>query len=640
MSNKREEKTDASVTKLEPPSRNNYKDLIKRIPAPSTPLEYARYELRTEALWRKYSLTYKLKENIALSISVVDGRKKTNVITLFKGGVTQCTCSGFLKHEINFCEHIAALQNTIELGTDKEWIVGFKAAAGLLRFANVTYYDSYQKDIKTKIQPQAIANCKTELAVSVETLKQKQELEKNNDNQETKEIVSNLNSGLKLFDYQEKIFAGMLMAKRAICSMVMGSGKTLTSIACLKWLVENKKENLSCLIVCPKSLKNQWKQEIKRAAGIDAVTIDSAKDVKNSLTFQVKILTYNLFSRIVDDLLKETNNQFDFVIFDEIQFIRNSETNVWKAANKIKTEYFIGLSGTVIENRLDDLYSVMEIVEPNKLGPKWRFSQNFQELVAVTRNGCVFRGLKNETTLREIIKDRVFGFDNLTLPEIEIKTTVTTMSKQQLNEHDKYMEEAKKLQAKALTSGLSFIEKSMLQAFLLKARQSCNALELITKKQDSEVPKKVLVALELVKQLKEQNKKVVIFTQWLEFMSIITREFDKNNIGYVKYTGVENEQKRKQNLLQFQESNDITVFLATDSGGVGLDGLQHVCCNVIHMEPPWNPAKVDQRNARVHRIGQKKPVVVTTLFCEKSIEENIMISLENKREIRETVFAV
>lgn len=636
MSNKYEEKTDASVTKLEPPPKNSYKDLVKLITAPSTPLEYARYELRAESLWRKYVVNFELKDSLFLRVEVQDGRKKKNVITLFKGGITQCTCLGFLKTEANYCEHIAALQNAIELSTDKAWVASFKLAASKLKPVTVTYFDTYLKEIKTKENPGSVAKCKTELAIQIEKLKEKEIAESIN---EEEVIVSSLNNGLKLFDYQERIFAGILKTRRAICSMVAGSGKTFTSIACMKWLIENKKANLSCLIVCPKSLKNQWKQEIKKAAGIDATTIDSAKDIQNSLNSTVKILTYNLFSRIVDDLLKEIG-QFDFVIFDEIQFIRNSETNVWKAANKIKTEYFIGLSGTVIENRLDDLYSVMEIVEPNKLGPKWRFSQNFQELVAVTRTGCIFRGLKNEDKLRDIIKDRVFGFDNLKLPEIEIKTITTTMSKQQTNEHDKFIEEARKLQAKALTSGLSFVEKSMLQALLLKARQSCNALELITKRQDLEVPKKVLDALNLVKQLKEQRKKVVIFTQWLEFMNIITREFDKNSIQYVKYTGVENEQKRKQNLLLFQQTSDITVFLATDSGGVGLDGLQHVCHNVIHMEPPWNPAKVDQRNARVHRIGQKQNVTVVTFYCEKSIEEDIMSSLEKKREIRKTVFAV
>lgn len=628
------------VCKLEPPKREDYKELVKRIPTPTTPLEYARYELRTEALWRKYSISFSLKENVALTVNVQDGRKKTNIITLFKGGVTQCTCAGFLRNEINFCEHIAALQNTIEFGRDNEWIAEFKATASLLKFANVTYFDTYQKDIKTREQSQAVANCKTELAISMEAIKQKLEEEAKLQNSQNENcFVSCLENGLKLFDYQEKIFSGILSKKRAICSMIMGSGKTLTSIACYKWLKDNKDENLKCLVVCPKSLKKQWQQEFQRACGVSAYTIDSAKTILASKNENVKIITYNLFSRIIDDLLKQTA-KFDLVIFDEIQFIRNSETNVWKAANKIETEYFIGLSGTVIENRLDDLYSIMEIVEPGKLGPKWRFSQDFQELLAVTRTGCVFRGLKNETKLKEIIKDRVFGYDNLKLPEIQYKTIVTTMSKEQKNMHDNYLQQAEILKAKALTKGLSFVEKSMLQSFLLKARQACNDIELINKKKQSESSEKVSQVVNLIKDYALNNEKVVVFTQWTEFMEIIIRSLEKNNIGFVKYTGAETEQQRKQNLIKFQQNAEIIVFFATDSGGVGLDGLQNVSRNVIHVEPPWNPAKIDQRNARVHRIGQTKPVTITTFYCQDSIEEKIMVSLDTKREIRATVFAV
>jgi SNF2 family DNA or RNA helicase len=179
-------------------------------------------------------------------------------------------------------------------------------------------------------------------------------------NENADSIIANpsdegLLNGVNLFNYQKNIFAKMVTAKRAICSMVMGAGKTLTTIACYAWIRKHRNPNARLLVICPKSLRIQWANEIKRVTNLDSTQVMRKEDL--TLDTPVFVATYQWYAKNHAAFLEQN---FEVLVADEIQYVKNSESKTWKALSKIKTEYFFGLSGTVIENRLDDLYSISE----------------------------------------------------------------------------------------------------------------------------------------------------------------------------------------------------------------------------------------------------------------------------------------
>ena len=415
---------------------------------------------------------------------------------------------------------------------------------------------------------------------------------------------------------------------------------TLTAIGSFSYL-KNSNSSISMLVVCPKSLKLQWEQEINRVFEKDSVAtyvINKKSDIAAFYTEvrpKAAMITYQSINRYLDEFIK--HGKVDVVIADEIQVVRNNETKVWKSLSKIQSEYFFGLSGTVIENRLDDLYNVMEIVNPGLLGPKWRFDYTYQNLKGITKTKILYSGVKNVEALKQKLSGCVFGYDKVDLPEKQHFTTYVDLDKKCRTKHDEFLFEADKLISKSLNTELTFGEKAMLQAYMLKARQCCNSEELISKRQPKDQPMKIIEFLELVKKVCiDKNEKLVVFSEWTQMLDILAREVNiaYGFVGSVLYTGEKSAKQRQTALKQFQADISCKIFFSSDVGGVGLDGLQLVCHNMLHFELPWNPAKLDQRTGRIHRILQKNPVNIYQLVANDSIEQRIESLLTSKRDIR------
>lgn len=180
-------------------------------------------------------------------------------------------------------------------------------------------------------------------------------------------------SGVTLFDYQKNIFAKMVKSKRAVCSMVMGSGKTLTTIACFAWIRKYHKPNARLLVICPKSLRIQWANEIKRVMDLDSTQVMRREDItRNTPVF---IATYQWYAKNHEVFLQQN---YDVLVADEIQYVRNSESKTWKALSKINTEYFYGLSGTVIENSWMIYTPLCELSPLAFLDPSGGLATNFR----------------------------------------------------------------------------------------------------------------------------------------------------------------------------------------------------------------------------------------------------------------------
>lgn len=611
--------------------------------APVDALSFLQHQQAERTMTRHYKVILKEAHPVVSGLfqfKITDGLRRNFEVEILKGTV-QCSCREFHEEQAGYCEHAALVSliwnqpafypTTWQLigeikDRKKKQILGLPFE---YRFYNgkTNSIESIQGGrAPTKGQPaQVVESCTVP--------------------NHSKAVQTNANKlaglplpisqgillgGLSLYDYQEDIFQKMLLANKAICSMKMGAGKTLTTLACYGWILKNLNPLSRMLVICPKSLKIQWQSEIRRALDMDSFLINDKKGLLQVGSHQIEIVTYQTFTKHCDVFTKK---DYDIVVMDEIQFIRNNESKAWKAAKEINTSFFYGLSGTVIENRLDDLYSIMEIVAPGSLGPKWKFSSNYQDLLSVGKKVIIFDGVKNLASLHEKIKDRVFSYGDLQLPPITHSYVPVKLTSIQTQTHDEYYGEAKKLLAKSMSSGLSYGEKMYLQAMLLKARQACNSTTLITKA-PSPLSSKLSEVCAIARKQKQRGNKVIFFSQWTEMLDLIAEQFKAMNMDYVFYTGRESELQRSRSLDRFQYDPNVPFFLASDSGGVGLDGLQKACNVVVHVEPPWNPARLDQRTGRVYRIGQTKPVEVYYLYGKESIEEKILETLQKKRDIR------
>jgi len=410
---------------------------------------------------------------------------------------------------------------------------------------------------------------------------------------------------------------------------------TLTTIACYAFIKKHtatRANPTTMLIVAPKSLRYQWGSEIKRTVNDDVYQLEKKADLLKAANHNIVVVTYQFLTRHFATL---TKRKWTIAVVDEIQFIRNNTTKAWKALSKINASFIYGLSGTVIENRLGDLYSIMEIIQPGALGPLWKFNMNFQNLQIRSKTKLVYGGFKNLPALKLKLEDYVFSYDQLNLAPIQHHVTTVGMTKKQRLAHDDYRQKAKELIAKSLSGPISHYERCMVQAYMLKARQACNTHELLSKKR--ELPSAKIVAfLDLVKRVCVQsNEKLVVFSDWVEMLEICKRHIEaKYQLKTTMFTGKQSSKQRSAAVKNFQTDPQTMVFLASDAGGLGLDGLQLVSSNVVHTDIPWNPAKIDQRNGRLHRILQTTGVHVHYFVAKDTIEEHVHTLAKDKRNTR------
>lgn len=601
-------------------------------------------ELLRKAATKRWSLEIMQTRNPWLTIQFTDSRDNVNQLEVFNRNYTkyQCTCGMFVSDESGFCLHTAAFDNLCrnrnkfsEYGQSEFSAFTREVDRALLRLPeklagyrtpHFNFYNPYKQTTRSFGSESLPAIDSVTVAAN---LRREERANRATGPALPRPSDAGLLNGVTLFDYQSNIFAKMVTAKRAICSMVMGAGKTLTTIACYAWIRKYHKPNARLLVICPKSLRIQWANEIKRVTDLDSTQVMRANDLNNDTP--VSIATYQWYAQNHEVFLQQN---FDVLVADEIQYVRNSESKTWKALSKIRTEYFYGLSGTVIENRLDDLYSIMQIVAPGALGPAWRFNHEYQNLTSINSKRIFYNGVKNLEQLQDRLRNYVFSYSALSLPPITYHNIEVELDAAQVAFHNENMEKARMIIARSMNGGGSPNDRLIVQGLLLKARQSCNSIELITKEESATPSSKINAFLDLVNRIcVRQNEKLVVFSEWTEMLALCKR-FLPRGIGYVSYTGAQSAEKRVANIARFQSDPNCKIFFASDAGGVGVDGLQLVSHNIVHLELPWNPSRLDQRTGRVWRIGQTKPVNCYHIVSNGEIELNIKNTLENKRNIR------
>jgi len=438
----------------------------------------------------------------------------------------------------------------------------------------------------------------------------------------------------KLYPYQTEGVAFLASNQRALLADDMGLGKTIQAIAAAQWLMEEGKV-IRVLIVCPASLKAQWAREITKFTN-QKVQIVQGNAKTRTMQYRQKapftIVNYELVLRDVFEI--NMNLAHDLLILDEAQRVKNWRTKTAAAVKLLQNRCIFVLTGTPLENRLEDLYSLIQIVDPRILGPLWQFLIKYH----INDEHGKLLGYRNLSELRARIapvmlrRDRSLVRDQLP-DRIETRLDVD-MAPEQIRHHKSALAAAFTFKELAKKRPLTPGETHMLMAALQKARMSCDAAYLIDKETQGS-PKLKEVAVLLEELCVEGNGKVVIFSEWRTMTELAAEIVQEMGLGYVHLHGGIPTGKRGALMDAFREDPSIRVFLSTDAGGVGLN-LQSG--NVlINLDMPWNPAVLNQRIARIHRLGQKESVHVIIMISKNSYEEKVADLVSSKTELFESV---
>lgn len=433
--------------------------------------------------------------------------------------------------------------------------------------------------------------------------------------------------GIIPYPYQVEGMEFAARAGRCLIADEMGLGKTLQAIGTAS-LLHREGFVGSVLIVCPTSLKYQWQKEIKKFCGKDALVIEGLQTQRTKMYDApqlFKIVSYNALSNDMK-ILKEI--AVDMLVMDEVQRLKNWNTQIAKGVRRIKADYKVILSGTPLENKLEELYSVVQLVDQYSLGPYYEFRDNH---IMTNTTGKVI-GYKNLNevgqSLSHLLKRRRKCDVALQLPERMDKNLFVPMTKEQMVIHDELKGNVARLVFKwKKMHYLSDTDRRRLLLMLSQMRMVCDSTYILD--QQSRNDTKVDEAVNIINSVVENgNDKVVIFSQWERMTRLVAQELEKAGVGYEYLYGGVPSAKRKELMDNFNDNPDARVFISTDAGCTGLN-LQ-TASYLINLDLPWNPAILEQRIGRIYRIGQRNNIQVINLVSMGTIEEQMLAKLQFK----------
>ena len=434
----------------------------------------------------------------------------------------------------------------------------------------------------------------------------------------------------RLYPYQRE---GVMFAVRAGRSLIaddMGLGKTIQAIAAAE-LMARLFGVAKVLVISPTSLKYQWKTEIEAFTNLTVTVIEGLTPKRRDLYREdsfFKLMNYDLVYRD-SDLIREWGP--DLIILDEAQRIKNWQTRTAQSVKRLDSPYALVLTGTPLENRIEELHSIMEFVDRYHLGPLYRFVHAHR---LIDEGGKVV-GYRNLDRIRNSLKGVMIRRRKSEvlkqLPERIDKNFFVPLTPEQAAIHEEYADIVARLVNKwRRYKFLSEADSLRLRIALASMRMVSDNTYLVDKRTvfGPKIDELETLLREIVI---EGGEKVVIFSQWLRMNELVERVLTENGIGYVHLNGGVPSKERKGLMTRFKEDAGCRVFLSTDAGGVGLN-LQSGS-TVINMDIPWNPAILEQRIARVHRMGQKKTVRVINFISKNSIEERILDLIRFKKSL-------
>ena len=441
----------------------------------------------------------------------------------------------------------------------------------------------------------------------------------------TPEVPSSLQAELR--DYQEDGFKHMSkLANWGIGSCLaddMGLGKTVQAIA----LILEHAPKGPTLVISPTSVSFNWENEIKRfAPSLNVFSMYNTKDLDKINKFDVLISSYGLVQSNEELLSKK---KWQTIIVDEAQAIKNPHTKRYKAISKLQAKVRIALTGTPIENHLGELWSIFNFINPTMLGSLKRFKTNFANPIEQAKNEVKLESLKE--LVRPYILRRIKSDVLKDLPP-KIEQTIYI----EPTEEEKAFYEAIREKAQEKLLNLDETSKIAILAEITKLRMACCDSSIV--QEDIKLNNSKLENfINIIKNIVENGHKVLVFSQFVKFLTKAKELLDKEKVKYHYIDGATTKAQRQKSVGKFQAGDGDAFLLSLKAGGSGLNLT--AADYVIHLDPWWNPAVEDQASDRAHRIGQKRTVTIYRLIMKNTIEEKILAMHANKRSLANDILS-
>ncbi|WP_211463015.1 DEAD/DEAH box helicase [Collimonas silvisoli] len=419
----------------------------------------------------------------------------------------------------------------------------------------------------------------------------------------------------------------------------MGLGKTVQTLAHI--LVEKQSGRLTApaLVIAPTSLMDNWQQEAVRFAPELRVLVLQGKQrleqFEQIAQFDLVLTTYALLPR---DEERWRQHVFHLLILDEAHYIKNPRSKVAQSAALLNARHRLCLTGTPVENHLGELWAQFHFLLPGLLGDEKTFNRDFRQPIEkqgdATRRTLLSRRIKPFLLRRT--KDKVA---KELPPKTEMLRSVALSGAQRDLYENVRLVMDKKVREEVAKKGVARSHIVILEA-LLKLRQACCDPRLLKTdlpeaeaeegKEAAEVPSaKLLELLEMVDELRQEDRRILVFSQFTSMLTLIAAELRQRDIGYALLTGATLD--RAEAVRSFQEGEVPVFLISLKAGGVGLNLT--AADTVIHYDPWWNPAAESQATDRAWRIGQDKPVFVYKLIAKGTVEESIQLLQQKKADL-------
>lgn len=440
---------------------------------------------------------------------------------------------------------------------------------------------------------------------------------------------------MPLYPYQREGMMHLAFTGRALLADEMGLGKTIQAIAACALLHRLGKAR-RVLVVTPASLKTEWEEQIRRFTTLGyGIVYGGRRDRNRHYRHDAPFFTLMNYEQVRSDVL-DINERLapDIVVLDEAQRIKNWASNTARAIKRLRSPYAFVLTGTPLENRIDELYSLVDFLDPELFGSLFRFNREFYELDEKGRpSGYCNLQVLHERVRPLMLRRRKSDVED-ELPERTDENRFVAMTEEQAAAYEEPQTEVAKLAALAKRRPLRREEHERLMMNLAKMRMICDSVHILDP-DARECPKLDELRSILEDSLSQDGVKVIIFSEWVRMLDLVQELLNEMTIGYAVHTGRISQKRRRAEILAFKQDPKCRVLLCTESGGAGLN-LQNASV-VINCDLPWNPAKLEQRIARAWRKHQKRPVTVVNLVTENSIEHGMLETLAMKQGLSDRV---
>lgn len=414
----------------------------------------------------------------------------------------------------------------------------------------------------------------------------------------------------------------------------MGLGKTVQTISVISQAYTNTPDDIPSLIIVPTSLLLNWESEFKKfAPKIKVITIrgeaQSRQEKISKNKTGVEITSYSYFRR---DINIHKNKIYKFIILDEAQNIKNHNSILASSIKSIHGQHRIALTGTPIENKLIELWSIFDFVIPGLFGSSREFARDYENPIIKNNDKKVVEKLKQKinTFILRRTKDKVLS----ELPPKTETDIVVELSSEHRKIYDQKLKQAYKYVKNLVATKNQKQNRFEILKLIIELRQICCS-PLIKDKNFIGENTKFNACMDIIEESLANNKKVLVFTQFLEMINIFETEFKKRKIAFFVLSGKTKKDTRMESVKKFNNDNTPVFIASLKAGGVGLNltGAEVV----IHYDLWWNLAVQNQATDRVHRIGQTKSVQVYRVIVEDSIEERIIKIQEQKRLLSKNI---